>query len=81
MRGDGMYEVTANLCDEGDYVRSWTGGTFKDAEAAVRFFDGWWPPKDEVDEEVRKDPDACYQLQIGVWDENGNDLAFWSEEL
>ena len=77
------YRVTANLDDgKGDYLAHWIGGVFDDADEAIKFWEGWMPPRDEVEalveeaiEEFGNDPDD-FCLQIGVWDENGNDIRF-----
>jgi len=79
------YTVTANLCDGNDYIRTWDGGTFDDLDAAVAHYETWWPPKDEIRKALRDDlresglPIEEYDLQFGVWDEDGNDYKFYSE--
>lgn len=81
-----MYCVTANLCDGSDYVATWDGGTFERSEDAIRRYESWWPPRDEVDEAMADlvdggiNPDDV-DLQIGVWDEEGNDIRFYSESM
>lgn len=79
-----MFYVSANLCDGSDYTFHWDGGEFSSEEAAIRHWDGWMPPRDEVEREVAAliadgvDPDEI-DLQVGVWDEDGNEVAFHSE--
>ena len=78
------YTVCANLCDGSDYVTHWEGGKFDDLDEAREFFVNWWPPESEVKDELRLaneegDDITEYDLQIGLWDEDGDDLEFWSE--
>lgn len=81
-----MYSVTANICDGSDYVASWEAGSYESVDVAIKVWESWWPPRDEVDRVIEDlvnegvSPDEI-DLQIGVWDEEGNDLRFYSESM
>ena len=75
-----MYEVTANLCDGSEYVRFWSAGTYASAEEAISVWDAWWPPQDEVLASI-DDGGEVWDLQIGVWGECGQCVAFHSEHV
>ena len=78
------FEVTANLYNGVDYYEHWDGGTFDNEDDAYNFWNDWWPPEDEVKAAAAEciengdNPDEI-ELEIGVWDEDGNDVYFWNE--
>ena len=79
-----MYQVVANLCDGNDYVAHWDGGVFDNIEDAIDFYNVWMPPEDEVQAALKEgiemgDDLENYDLQVGVWDEDGDSHAFYSE--
>ena len=92
MKGVTMsYFVSANLYsqDLNDYVAHWDGGTFDDLEAARKFWDSWCPDADAVAEACRRDyveksdasPSGNYELEVGLWDEQGYDVEFWNRTV
>ena len=79
------YIVSANLCDGQDYVAHWDGGEFDNIDDAYNRWNEWWPPRSEVIAALRTgvkefgdDPEE-YGLQIGLWDDDGNEYEFLSE--
>ena len=78
-----LYSVTANLCDGCDYVGHWEAGDFEDVNEAIKVWEDFMPPYDEVmalveeGVEMGDDPDD-YDIQVGVWDENSNEIEFWN---
>lgn len=78
------YTLSANICDGNDYVAHWDGGTYDDYETAFLHYVTWMPPRHEIEavlDEYRAlgNDLSEFDLQIGVWDEDGNDVLFWSE--
>ena len=71
------YLVAANLCNGYDYVEHWEVGPFTDLRTAVEVWKSYAPPQDEVKAVVEElDERDDLEMQIGVWDENGDTPAF-----
>lgn len=81
------YRVSANIYSEevGDYIEHYEGGEFEDYDEAYEFWDNWWPDMEDVLHAAREDaeehPGNHYELEIGLWDEDGNDLEFHNEGI
>lgn len=77
------YRCVANICDGHDYICHWNGPWFDTVEGAM---DAPAPYPDDavIDEIVIADsvdmgiPVEEYDLQVGIWDEGGNMVAFFS---
>ena len=81
------FTVYANICDGNDYIKNYIGGEFDDYDEAYEFWDGWSPDREDVKRTIMEDskesgtPLNEYDLQIGLWDEDGNDVEFHSESV
>ena len=81
------YRVTANIYSEeaGDYIEHYEGGEFEDYDEAYEFWDNWWPDMEDVRRVTREDaeehPGNHYELEIGLWDEDGYDVEFYNEGI
>lgn len=79
------YIVTANLYSEeyNDYIYHWEGKTFDNYDDAFNFWNFWRP--DDVDDQVKawkKDHAGdCLELEIGLWNKDGEDVEFWNEAV
>lgn len=73
---ENTYTVSANIYSEkaNDYIGHWDGGTFDSYQKAYDFWNYWEPPKDEIDETMRKERESGdyshHELEIGVWCDN-----------
>lgn len=80
------YTVSANLYDGEDYYRHWDGGKFDTKEEAYKRWLDWYPPESEIRAAAAEaeadgmNPDY-FEIEIGVWDEDGNDVYFWNEAI
>jgi intein/homing endonuclease len=76
------YTVSAALVSErecdftGGY---WEKGEYDTLEEATKAWNDWWPPKDEV--KACTDTDDEYTLQIGIFDEHGENVELWIEPV
>lgn len=79
---DYKYIVTANLYSEecNDYIYHWEGKTFNNYDDAFNFWSEWTP--DDVDDQVkawkREHSGDCLELEIGLWNKDGEDVEFFS---
>lgn len=80
------YQCVANLCDGKDYVRTWEGGWYgsvQEAEDAPLPY----PSLEEVRriaQEYSEDfgtPLEEFDLQVGIYDEKGNEQAFYTDGI
>ena len=75
------------MCDGDDYIEHWDAGSYSSLSEAYDVWCRWWPDMDEVREAVKADMDESgkdvteYDLQIGIWDEHGNECEFHSEGI
>lgn len=84
------YSVTANLYSStlNDYIYHWEGKNFKrccDYEKAVEFWNGWAPSKDSIKKQVdswrMEFPDDELELEVGLWDGNGDEVEFYNGSI
>lgn len=78
------YQHVANLCDGSDYIRHWEGpkcDTVEEAMASTCPF----PDYDELEAIVRADSEESgipvdeYDLQVGIWGDDGKEYGFYTE--
>ena len=82
------YCVSANLYSEemNDYIHHWDGPIFKRKSAvdkATECWNTWWPPEDKIKAVIKKwrkdHPCDNLELEIGLWDGNGDEVEFYNE--
>ena len=79
------YTVSASLVSEsecdftGDH---WECGEYDTLHEAMKAWDNWWPPREQVWKAcIENGTDDEYSLQIGVWDERGENVELWTEPV
>ena len=84
------YQISANLYsqDLNDYIYHWDGPTYKrcaDYHKAWLAWDTWYPPKrslkKQVDIWLKDHPNDQLELEIGLWDANGDEVEFGCEVI
>lgn len=84
------YQISANLYsqDLNDYVYHWDGPTYKrcgDYHKAWVEWDAWYPPKrslkKQVDIWLKENPNDQLEIEIGLWDANGDEVDFYNEVI
>lgn len=84
------YQISANLYsyDLNDYIYHWDGPTYKrcaDYHKAWLAWDTWYPPKrslkKQVDIWLKEHPNDQLEIEIGLWDANGDEVEFYNEVI
>lgn len=84
------YQISANLYsqDLNDYIYHWDGPTYKrcgDYYKACLGWDTWYPPKRSIKKQVdiwlKEHPNDQLEIEIGLWDANGDEVEFYNEVI
>lgn len=84
------YQISANLYSQelNDYIYHWDGPTYKRCADYDKAWFGWstWYPsrrslKKQVDIWLKEHPNDQLEIEIGLWNANGDEVAFGCETI